>query len=84
MEQCTSYDWQAKATKLSANCLQVLSGQLLGLLLNHSEHGKYSQATPGLMNACNCEEAEVPYSFLYLLGLENQFNATENGFVHLL
>ena len=51
----TSYDWRATATKLSPRMLSVLGRRLLGLLLNYSGRGMYSQATPGLLNACTCK-----------------------------
>ena len=49
------------------------------LLFNYSGCGSYSQATPGLLNAYNCEfKQKSDYSVLYLLGLEDQFSATGN------
>ena len=57
---CTSYDWQATALKLSPKTLCVLGRQLLGLLFNYSGRHTYGQATPKLLNACNCKDkAEV-------------------------
>ena len=56
----------------------------------------HDQATPRLLNACitGCEPAiklasnqlskqKFDYSFPYLLGLEDQFSAMEDGIVHL-
>ena len=34
---------------------RMLGHQLLGLLFNCFGRGTYSQATPGLLNACICE-----------------------------
>ena len=59
--------------------------ELLGLLFNYSGCGTYSQATPELLNACNCEyKQKFEYSVLHLLALEDQFSATgKNIVVHL-
>ena len=52
----------------------------------------YSQATLRLLNACitGCDEfasnqlwEKFDYSFLYLIGLEDQFSATEDTVVYL-
>ena len=57
---------------LSPKTLYVLGRRLLGLLFNYSGYGTWSQATPGLLNAWN-----------HVLGLEDQFSATEDAVVHL-
>ena len=46
------------ALKLSPKTLCILGRRLLGLLFMYSRHGTYSQATPGLLNACvtGCNE----------------------------
>ena len=53
-------------------------------LSSNTKYGTYSQATPGLLNACNREyKQKFHCSFLSLLGLENQFSATKKIVVHL-
>ena len=44
-----------------------------------------SLATPGLLNVCSCELAEVRLHavLFYLFGLEDQFSAVEDYVVHL-
>ena len=53
-----SYNWQAKALELSPKTPHILVRILLGLLFMSSGCGTYSQATPGLLNACvtGCDE----------------------------
>ena len=75
-----SYDWRVMTMKLSPKTLRVLSSRLLGLLFTYSRRGMYGQPTPRLLNLCvtGCKELasktkKFDYSFLYLLGLEDQF-----------
>ena len=48
----TSYDWRAMAKKRSQSMQDERVRRLLGLLFTKSGCGTYSQATPGLLNAC--------------------------------
>ena len=54
-----SYDWRARASKWSLKMLCVLGHRLMGLLFNYSRHSTYSQAKPGLLNACICQLAKI-------------------------
>ena len=68
--------------------------RLLWLLFTYSGCGTYSQATPELLKACVtvCDEfassqlsvrrQKFDYTFLYSLGLEDQFSAMEDAVVH--
>ena len=60
----------------------MLGRRLLGLLVNYSGRGTYSQATPGHVQL-HVSKQKIDYSFLHLLGLEDQFSATEDAVVHL-
>ena len=71
--QRTSYDWRATAKKRSPSMQDERVRRLLGLLFTQSGCGSYSQATPGLLNACvlqcatslagNFPQAEVGLQF---------------------
>ena len=69
---------RATASKLSPKTPRVHGRRRLGLqnLFNYSGRGTYNQATPGLLNACKCEHAEISQDF-------DQFSATEDVIVHL-
>ena len=79
--------------KTASKTLRMLGRRLLEFLFTYSGLGTYSQATPRLPNVCvtGCDELHVAsnqqwvfskqrfdYSFLYLLGLEDQFSATKD------
>ena len=50
----------------------------------YSGCGMYIQVTPELLNSgITATSLLVHYSFLYILGLEDQFSATEDAVVHL-
>ena len=66
--------------------LCVLSRRPLELLFNYSGRDMYSEATPRSLNACNCEVSRnmIIVFFVYnVLGLEDQFSATEDAVGHL-
>ena len=72
-----SHEW-ATASKPSSRTPRSLACRLLGLLLTYFRSGMYSQAIPWLLN-----KQKFDYSFHYLLGLEDQFSATEDTVVHV-
>ena len=90
----TSYDWQATAKKRSPSMQDAHVRRLLWLLFTYSGCGTYSQATPGLLNACVtvCDEfasrqLSVSRSWtmvfsIYLI-LKTSLSATEDAVVHL-
>ena len=49
----------------------------------------YSQAVPGLLNACSLGQCvmvskqKFDHTFFYLVGLEDQFSTMEDAVVHL-
>ena len=58
-KQCASYDWKIIRLKTISKRLHVLVWALrLQLTQELCGHGMYSQATPGLLNACTtgCDE----------------------------
>ena len=77
--------------KTASKTLRVLGRRLLQLLFTYSGCGTYSPATPRLLNVCvtGCGELasnqeqvfskqKFAHSFRYLLGLQEQFSATED------
>ena len=65
----------------------VLIVDFRGFCHMFSGRGTYSQATPRLLSSCDKQPTvsteKFDYCFPYLVGLEDQFSASEDAVVHL-